>query len=628
DKLGRGFMMAGVIDLARLRRSGRVPIPPLLTRAIRPIFGLLRLVPTFILEQGRPRLLGIVSEKNLNRHLLDAALSRVGFQEPVRAAVAYTGPEARDAARGLQQAVMSHPGFRLAAPVDVAETSPVIGVHAGSGLAALGVVGLGYQSLPTPVMLRFFVEVQKELGQLHQSVNAINLFPVRDGDTGSNLLLPLKGVEEGIDQTLPCAEALFQVATRVARRGGGYSGGALAAYLLGFAQYVQGHETGPELRLATLVGALRAGTDRAYGYFGSDAKEGTMLSVMRACDQAAERAFQHRPTFRNVLTSAYLAATDELLNPRIQEVEVLRRERLADAGGFGWTLILWSLLKTLGLSRDPVLLERNRLVEKEVRQHAVFAQRLIYRRQPPELRGFCVEGCVQGEVAEELRREFASLDNRLPEPKMTFNTVNGTTHFHIHVSEGLEDEVRRIASRFGYVVESRPPTRLAKRRREIYHFRMVNFFAKAKRIPGYISYFFVNWVAYAVLFPVMWFRAHRRLKALETELEGLRLTGLGLSILAEESERALLIVDALGKVCFANGAARGGLSSPKSGQSVDDFLPQTVAIMVRQNMKRIGPHNPAPIEFQAEGWHGTIIPLQREQRLLGFLLSLSRGDGE
>jgi len=616
DKRGRGFVTGTVVDIGRLRRSGRVPVAPIVTAVVGPVLRMFGLVPSFLLEQGRPRLLALVRKRSLERQVLNTIRERVGFLEPMVGRVAYTGSAVRAAAERLQSAIMRHEGFVLAGPVALEQASPVVGVHAGSALVAFGALGLGYESISTPVLLRFLAEAQTELKRFRRIVNAINVFPVRDGDTGSNLLTPLKDVGQGIAPELPFNEAIAEVAARVAHRGGGYSGGALAAYLLGFSSYVQTHETRSELQLETLVGALAAGTDRTYDYFGADAQEGTILSVMRACDQAAVRALRHRAALRNVLVSAYRAATDELLNPRVQEVAILRQERLADAGGFGFTLLLWALLRTLGLTRDALLQERYHQVLHEVRRHAELGQRLIYRRQPPELRGFCVEGCVRGEVADALRRQFLELDNRLPNPKMTFNVVNGTTHFHIHVSEGLEEEVRRIAGRFGYAFEPGPPTRLAKRRREIYRFRFVNFFARARRIPGYIAFFFGNWVAYAVLFPVMWYRAYRRLKALEAEVERLRLTRLGLVALANESGESLLVVDVDGRVAFA------GSSAEKA--ALEEFLPAAIAVAVRTRLQEVGPGSSAPLVFQVEEWRFTARPLSQEQHLCGFLISYTQ----
>ncbi len=614
DKLGRGFVAGVVLDLTRLRRSGRVPIPAFLNRVLKPVLNLFGIMPMFILEQqSRPRLLSLVRKRRLADYVINAIKERVGFREPMLVGVGYTGSETLTEAKRLQEIISNHPDFVLAQPVALEQASPVIGVHAGKALLVFGALGLGYDSLPTSVLIKSFATIEEELNRLRRVVNAINVFPVRDGDTGSNLFSALRGAHKGIEPTLPVSEALNQVVRRIAQQGGGYSGGAIAAYLLGFSSYVERCETGPELKLASLVSALKAGTERCYEYFGADAKEGTILSVMRASAEAAEKAFAQRPTFRNVLVQAYLAATDELLNPRIQEVEVLRAAGMVDAGGFGFTIFLWALLRTLGLTRDAKLQERYRLVLKEVRRHAELGQRLIYRRQPLELRGFCVEGCVQGDVKEDLRQAFSALNNRLPNPKMTFNVVDGTTHFHIHVSEGLEEEVLSIAGRFGYALPPKPPTRLAKRRREIYQFRFVNFFTKFRRIPGYIVSFFANWVAYTVFFPVMWARAHRQVRTLRSEIATLRLVQSALAALLRDEKSLIVVLDNQMKVLFANRLP------PATKPSLEGLFPAEVARGLRLKIEEMTANREHFLKWASGGWQFE-IELLNVSGATGFLI--------
>ncbi|MGQ9708024.1 MAG: DegV family protein [bacterium] len=555
DKRHRAFVWGSLLDLSRLRRSGRVQIPKALTVLLKPFLKTFGILPTFILEGGRPRLTKLMNRSSFARAILNIIRERVGYREPVFIKINYTGVEVPQEALLLKDVLSSQSDFVLVRPIQITRASPVVGVHAGSSLVGLGVVGLGYESITTQVLLRFFTEAQNELKTFRRAVNAINVFPVRDGDTGSNLLSPLLGITEGIEPNLPLPLALNQIVTRIARCGGGYSGGALSAYFLGFNACVQ-EQNRCELNLKILVQAFTRGTDRCYEYFGDDAKEGTILSVMRACERAANQAFETNPSFRNVLTQAYLAATEELLNPRVQEVEVLRQERMVDAGGFGFTLLLWALLRTLGLHRESRLQERYRLILQEVRRHAELGQRLIYRRQPEELRGFCVEGCVFGEVAKQLRAEFERLGNRLPNPKMTFNIIDNTTHFHIHISEGLEGEVQRIAAGFGYALPPKPPTRLAKRRREIYQFRFINLLRGLKRVPGYIATFLANWVLYALFFPVMWARQHHLLKRLQKESANLQLIRLAFSFITRNDNSLILVLDALGNVVYNSNSIR------------------------------------------------------------------------
>ncbi|MGB9741801.1 MAG: DegV family protein [candidate division WOR-3 bacterium] len=620
DKRHRAFVLGAVFDLRRLQRSGRVPIPGVVSRIIQPFLKLFHLLPIFILESEKPRMIRIVTRGKLARFVLSSIRDRIGFREPLLIKISYTGSEIPPTALQLKEIFTSQTEFLLTRPIELSPASPVIAIHVGSSLVALGVMGLGYELIPTEVLLRIFVEAQNELRVFRSVINAINVFPVRDGDTGTNLLTPLINVTADIDPNLPVTAALNQVVVRLARQGGGYSGGALSAFFLGFNSAVRETEKSKALQLKTLVVALEKGTDRCYKYFGSDAKEGTILSVMRACEQAAKKAFEELPTFSNVLTSAYIAATDELLNPRVQEVEILRQQKLVDAGGFGFTLFLWSVLKTLGLHRVPRVYERYQLVLREVKRHAVYSQKLIYRRQPAELRGYCIEGCVRGEVVEELRGAFLKLNNRLANPKMTFNVVDGATHFHIHVSEGLEDEVRRIAQRFGYVMPPRPPTRLAKRRREIIHFRIVSFFAGIKRLPGYLLTFIGNWILYALFFPIMWTRQHYRFKNLSQQVNNLRLIVNALEFSFRNENQQTIVLDQKGTVLYSSEV--GGMHTLKL---LEQVLPIDIARKLYEQIEQMTGINQAAAKFEYGDYKFEIIVISSAQTK-GYLIRYRRED--
>lgn len=596
------FVLGEVFDLRRLRRTGRVPIPKTVTSILQPFMKALRLTPFFILESNNPITMKLVTKRRLSAFVINTIGKRVGFKEPLLIKLEYTGSEIPSEAFFLKDVVTSQDDFVITRPIDLKPASPVVGVHTGSSLIALGVMGLGYHAISTEVLLRVFIEAQNELKNLRSAVNAINVFPVRDGDTGTNLLTPLIGVTADIDSELPVGEALNQIVTRLARTGGGYSGGALSAFFLGFNSYVHQYEKGNDLHLETLVGALRKGTERCYEYFGEDAKEGTILSVMRACEQGAKKAFDEFPTFRNVLISAYLSATDELLNPKIQEVEILRQQKLVDAGGFGFTLFLWAFLRTLGLHRESRVCERYQYLLREVRRHGVHSQKLIYRPQPLELRGYCVEGCVRGEVAKELQSEFLKLDNRLPNTKMTFNVVDGTTHFHIHVSEGLEEQVHRIASRFGYIVPPKPPTRLSKRRREIYQFRLVSFFTRFKYIPRDLIKFFGNWVLYALFFPVMWLRQHHQFKKIIKDIEDLRLVHKAFEFIVGKENQHTLVLDLQATVIFSSDG-----DSLNRRLALEQIFPIDVAQELRAKLKQIAETRQPVSKFECYGYKFEVV---------------------
>src|SRR3954470_22913731 len=121
-----------------------------------------------------------------------------------------------------------------------------------------------------------------------EEINRINVFPVPDGDTGTNFSLTLRAVADALralgDAPLPeTARTMARAAVLGAR---GNSGMMLAHFLLGFAESWGDLPTATTRDVAT---ALRTGANRLYESL-DDPREGTILTVARESARAAERA--------------------------------------------------------------------------------------------------------------------------------------------------------------------------------------------------------------------------------------------------------------------------------------------------------------------------------------------------
>ncbi len=183
-----------------------------------------------------------------------------------------------------------------------------------------------------------------------EEINRINVFPVPDGDTGTNFTLTLRAIADALralgDAPLPeTARTMSRAAVLGAR---GNSGMMLAHFMLGFADALGDGLT------ATTVGvarAVRAGSDRLYESL-DDPREGTILTVAREAAAAAERAaaetadlgeFMHRLLDEG---EAALARTPELM-------AVLREAGVVDAGGKGFVRMLEGVVRYI--EGDPIL---------------------------------------------------------------------------------------------------------------------------------------------------------------------------------------------------------------------------------------------------------------------------------
>ena len=179
-----------------------------------------------------------------------------------------------------------------------------------------------------------------------EALNAINVYPVPDGDTGTNMLLTLRAANAalpGSGGVGAISKALADAALLGAR---GNSGVILSQMLRGFADGLEGVETlGPE----ELRAALSTASEVAYGAV-PDPVEGTMLTVMReaaavAAEADAALALDELLAAAVEEAEASVERTPDLL-PRLQEAGVV------DAGGQGVAVVLAGLL--YGVRGDPL----------------------------------------------------------------------------------------------------------------------------------------------------------------------------------------------------------------------------------------------------------------------------------
>ena len=173
------------------------------------------------------------------------------------------------------------------------------------------------------------------------AIDALNVFPVPDGDTGKNMLLTMQAaLEAGRREDAGPGEAgVGALAARVARGAlmgsRGNSGVILSQILRGFARGLGG---AAEVDAPLLARALREATTTAYRAV-QQPVEGTMLTVIREAAEGAERAAQPPADLVVVLDAALAAARDALartpeLLPRLREAGVV------DAGGQGVVTLL------------------------------------------------------------------------------------------------------------------------------------------------------------------------------------------------------------------------------------------------------------------------------------------------
>ena len=191
------------------------------------------------------------------------------------------------------------------------------------------------------VMKRMFIAGCKMLEVNKAQVDALNVFPVPDGDTGTNMSLTMiSAVKEitALNSTsmAELAEKLSKGALRGAR---GNSGVILSQILKGFSNIIAQND---ECDAKTFAKGLREGADLAYRAV-SKPKEGTILTVVRAMAEEAIDTAKRNSDIQKLM-NAVLEKGEETLAKTPDMLDVLKRAGVVDSGGFGLITLFKGLI--------------------------------------------------------------------------------------------------------------------------------------------------------------------------------------------------------------------------------------------------------------------------------------------
>jgi DegV family protein with EDD domain len=175
-------------------------------------------------------------------------------------------------------------------------------------------------------------------------INKINVFPVPDGDTGTNMSLTLSAVLASLDRgPEPHAGSMLVRAADAALDGArGNSGAILAQFLLGLGD-AAGHLS--RLSIGEFVIALRKGAGYAKEAL-SQPREGTLLTVLREFADATEAQAARSQNFQSLFTHS-LTRVNEALEATRHQLEELRSANVVDAGALGFVEVLEGMRRFL-----------------------------------------------------------------------------------------------------------------------------------------------------------------------------------------------------------------------------------------------------------------------------------------
>ncbi len=233
-----------------------------------------------------------------------------------------------------------------------------------------------------PRLRRSFMAANRYVRGRRAELNRINVFPVPDGDTGSNLVLTVQAVSDRLEGVFERdVSAVAQQAAEAAVLGArGNCGMMLSQVLLGFAEHLRGRS---RVTATELAQALKAGSDRLQNALERPV-EGTILTVVRDTAHAGVR-LQERDIVE--LLSGMVDEARDSLARTPDLLPVLRTAGVVDAGAKGFVCVLEGVL--LYIAGDPIPEER------ESMEDAGVASRVDLSGIEEKYR-YCTEALVRG----------------------------------------------------------------------------------------------------------------------------------------------------------------------------------------------------------------------------------------
>ena len=193
-----------------------------------------------------------------------------------------------------------------------------------------------------------------------QTINDLNVFPVPDGDTGTNMGLTMEkaAIELRKNEFSTVTAAADCVASALLRAARGNSGVILSLLFRGISKKLKGlHEADAK----SFAAAMQEGVTAAYKAVMKPA-EGTILTVSRLASEAAVKTAESDAGLEKTLEAA-IAAGDEALADTINMNPVLKKAGVVDAGGMGYMVILKAMFASL---KGEVFAPRDQIRIEEV----------------------------------------------------------------------------------------------------------------------------------------------------------------------------------------------------------------------------------------------------------------------
>ncbi len=269
------------------------------------------------------------------------------------------------------------------------------------------------------------------LRQEKEFINAINVFPVADGDTGTNMLATMEGIAKEISplDTYSISLVAQAVADAALEHARGNSGVILSQFFWGFREGVDGKErlTVPEFAYALSVGTK-------YAYMAVEKPiEGTILTVMRESAEEAQRIARRIADVGVFLKSVFQRAI-EALEKTPELLAKIGKPKIIDSGGYGFVLFLEGFVRAFGVEAKAFRV-RGMKAEREVKDEKLYCSNFLLTLN---------NGWDNNAIKAELRKYGDSVV-----------VIGGNGKVKVHIHTDRPEVVEQVLQRFGDIVQKK-----------------------------------------------------------------------------------------------------------------------------------------------------------------------------
>ncbi len=218
-----------------------------------------------------------------------------------------------------------------------------------------------------------FISGANSISNCRQQVDALNVFPVPDGDTGTNMSMTINAAKRELETLKddPTVEQVSKKAASALLRGArGNSGVILSLLFRGFSKGLEGKE---EADAKDIAHALSLGISAAYKAV-MKPTEGTILTVARLASEHAQQVAQQEEVTEVMMWKEILSAAEDALAQTPEMLPVLKKAGVVDAGGQGFVEIWKGMLSVIENEQIIPSEEEAQAAPKEKKAHGVAAE--------------------------------------------------------------------------------------------------------------------------------------------------------------------------------------------------------------------------------------------------------------